>query len=74
MANNSVLIVEDTPVNLKVMRVLLTRQGFARGGVVAVQDLRVNQELRVFLHVGKGQAGDDAVEEAGLVLHAFVAT
>ena len=28
MANDSVLIVEDTPVNLKVMRVLLSRQGF----------------------------------------------
>src|ERR1700736_1255874 len=28
MTNNSVLIVDDTPVNLKLVRVLLSRQGF----------------------------------------------
>src|SRR5258705_11369266 len=46
MANNSVLIVEDTPVNLKVMRVLLTRQGFdVRTATTAEQALEVLKEF-----------------------------
>jgi CheY-like chemotaxis protein len=46
MANNSVLIVEDTPVNLKVMRVLLTRQGFdVRTATTAEEALQVLKEF-----------------------------
>jgi len=46
MANNSVLIVEDTPVNLKVMRVLLTRQGFdVRTATTAEEALQVLREF-----------------------------
>lgn len=46
MANDSVLIVEDTPVNLKVMQVLLTRQGFdVRTATTAEQALQVLEEF-----------------------------
>ncbi len=46
MANDSVLIVEDTPVNLKVMRVLLTRQGFdVRTATTAEEALQVLKEF-----------------------------
>ena len=46
MANNSVLIVEDTPVNLKVMRVLLSRQGFeVRTATTAEEALQVLKEF-----------------------------
>jgi len=46
MANNSVLIVDDTPVNLKLVRVLLTRQGFdVRTAISAEEALEIVQSF-----------------------------
>src|SRR5207245_3514912 len=46
MANDSVLIVEDTPVNLKLMRVLLSRQGFdVRTATTAEEALQALEEF-----------------------------
>jgi len=47
MANNSVLIVDDTPVNLKLVRVLLSRQGFdVRTASTAEEALEVAETFR----------------------------
>ena len=47
MVNNSVLIVDDTPVNLKLVRVLLTRQGFdVRTANTAEEALELVQSFR----------------------------
>src|SRR5260221_9555716 len=47
MANNSVLIVDDTPVNLKLVRVLLSRQGFdVRTANTAEEALEVVQSFQ----------------------------
>jgi len=46
MANNSILIVDDTPVNLKLVRVLLSRQGFdVRTANTAEEALEVAQSF-----------------------------
>ena len=47
MSNNAVLIVDDTPVNLKLVRVLLSRQGFeVRTANTAEEALEVAQSFR----------------------------
>jgi two-component system cell cycle response regulator DivK len=47
MASNSVLIVDDTPVNLKLVRVLLSRQGFeVRTASTAEEALEMAQSFR----------------------------
>src|ERR1700730_16987845 len=47
MSNDSVLIVEDTPVNLKVVRVLLSRHGFdVRTATTAEEALEVLNEFQ----------------------------
>jgi two-component system cell cycle response regulator DivK len=47
MTNNSVLIVDDTPVNLKLVRVLLSRQGFdVRTASTAEEALEVAETFR----------------------------
>ncbi len=47
MASNSVLIVDDTPVNLKLVRVLLSRQGFeVRTASTAEEALDMAQSFR----------------------------
>src|SRR6266481_6182690 len=47
MSNNSVLIVDDTPVNLKLVRVLLSRQGFdVRTASTAEEALEVAETFR----------------------------
>src|ERR1700736_6016540 len=47
MTNNSVLIVDDTPVNLKLVRVLLSRQGFdVRTASTAEEALEMVQNFR----------------------------
>ena len=47
MPNNSVLIVDDTPVNLKLVRVLLSRQGFeVRTASTAEEALEMAQSFR----------------------------
>jgi CheY-like chemotaxis protein len=47
MANDSVLVVEDTPVNLKVVKILLSRHGFdVRTASTAEEALEVLQQFR----------------------------
>lgn len=47
MANDSILIVDDTPVNLKLVRVLLSRQGFeVRTATTAEEALEIVQQFR----------------------------
>src|SRR6266852_425677 len=47
MANDSILIVDDTPVNLKLVRVLLSRQGFdVRTASTAEEALEMAQTFR----------------------------
>src|ERR1700694_3456525 len=64
MTNNSVLIVDDTPVNLKLVRVLLSRQGFdVRTASTAEEGLEMAQTFRPQLVLAAIQLpGMDALE------------